>query len=266
VLRLIWVDGKPQLVMDRGVTKLSPQVRSTPIDLSIPPISLERIRPFLTRSRVVIDADALAQAPYFIHILDDRTLADADTRVYARGYQGEPDQTHNVLRAGQTYTDHQTGEVLGYEAIFIGDAVVRDTGDPARVDLLSTVRESRIGDRLFEVDDTPFPHNYQPHAPDTLIAGNIIDVLNGDRLIGQYQVVVIDRGDEDGLEPGHVLAGYTASKVIRDTISGVEGDMVTIPREATGLMMVFRTFERVSYALVMQAVRPIYVGDAVGNP
>lgn len=266
VLRLVWVDGKPRLVLERGVTKLSPQIRSTPIDLSIPPIPLDRIRPFLTRNRVVLGAEELEQAPYIVHILDDRTLADAGTRVYARGVEGDAGREYSVLRAGETYRDHATGEILGYEAIFIGAAVVRDIGDPSRVDLLSTVRESRIGDRLFPEDDAALQQSYLPHAPAGEIAASIIDVLNGDRLIGQYHVVALDRGAEDGFEPGHVLASYTASKVIDDTVSGIEADTVTIPREATGLMMVFRTFERVSYALVMEAVRPIYVGDAVGNP
>ena len=266
VLRLVWVDGKPRLMLDRGVTKLTPQVRSTPVDLSIPPIPLERIRPFLSRNRVVLSVDAFEQAPYVVHMIDDRTLGDADTRVYVRGMGYAPDTTLNVMRAGQTYRDSQTDEVIGYEAIFIGDATVRDGGDPARVDLISTVRESRVGDRLMPADDSGLQQLYQPHAPDSEVSAHIIDVLNGDRLIGQFQIVVLDRGDEDGLEPGHVLASQTATKVVPDTVSGIEGDTVTIPSEQTGLMMVFRTFERTSFALVMEAVRPIYVGDEVVNP
>jgi NADPH:quinone reductase-like Zn-dependent oxidoreductase len=115
-----------------------------------------------------------------------------------------------------------------------------------------------------EEDVTPI--NFLPRSPDSEIEGRIISVLDGVSLIGQYQVVVINRGSQSGLEPGHVLRAYQTGRTIRDTQRGAFGQKVRLPDEPAGTMMVFRTSERLSYALVMEATSPLALLDTVRNP
>jgi hypothetical protein len=108
-----------------------------------------------------------------------------------------------------------------------------------------------------------FLTSYMPRGPEQDVDGRIISVFDGVAQIGQYQVVVLNLGRQEDIEPGHVLGVYQRGKEIKDK---VEGGNVTLPDERAGELMVFRVFERVSYALVMRAVRAIHINDIVTNP
>jgi hypothetical protein len=107
-----------------------------------------------------------------------------------------------------------------------------------------------------------------PRAPEEAVDGRIISVLDGVSLIGQYQVIVLNRGARHGLQPGHVLSVYRTGEVIRDPVreNGQSREKVRLPDELSGTTMVFRTFDRISYALVMEATNDIHVLDTVRNP
>ena len=173
---------------------------------------------------------------------------------------------HRIVRPGGPYKDADTGEILGYEAIYIGSTELQRTGDPATVFINTTERESVIGDRLIAAGEEKATANFTPHAPPMPIQGTIISVLGGVSQIGQYNVVVIDRGLEDGLKPGTVLRVDQRGETIRDTVTPDSRDTVKLPDEEAGLLMVFRTFERVSFGLVMHATRVMHVDDKVRNP
>src|SRR5262249_25909392 len=154
----------------------------------------------------------------------------------------------------------------GYEGVYIGQGRVERTGDPATLHLLDSTREALIGDYLLDEEDV-LPMNYIPHPPKQEVVGQIVSVMDGVALIGQYQVVVLNRGSRHGLDPGTALRGYQTGKVVRDEgggrgggqggANGIEhgtfGKKVRLPDEPAGTMMVFRTFDRMSYALIMEA-------------
>ena len=156
--------------------------------------------------------------------------------------------------------------MLGYEALYVGDATLLRTGDPATLELSRTVRETLIGDRLLPVGEEKIQQNFFPHPPAENVDGQILKVIDGVSQIGQYQVVVIDLGERDGMEQGTVLAAFQRGENIRDVVAKEADQRVKLPDERSGLMMVFRPFERVSYALVLSATRTIHTQDAVRNP
>lgn len=266
-LELVYLNGKPRLRLGgRGhrTVKLSPGIRSSAWDGAIPTIPVDAIAPFLSRPYVLGEGEAEA-APYIVAFADDHVLGGAGLRAYVRSLDAVGDKYH-VIRPGEPYRDGDTGEVLGHEAVYIGAVESTRSGDPATVFFNSSQLESVIGDRLLPVgNERPWSH-FTPGRPNGRVNGSIISVLNGVSQIGQYNVVVIDRGAREGLQPGHVLRIDRRGEKIRDVITPVSADTVTLPDEEAGVLMVFRSFERVSFGLVLNAVKPIHLQDRVRTP
>lgn len=279
VISLVYRDGKPVLELSRGpkTYKLSPEVRETLLDKAIPTIPLNALKPFLSRPRVVGE-EVLDDAAYIVAGAEERLISGAGDKVYARGIDEEQGDHYNVFRGGKAYLDPETEEILGYEAIYTGDAWVKEMGDPATVELRYTNREIRIGDRLLAVEDENYDINFIPRVIEGELQGRIISVFDGVSQVGQYQIIVLNRGTREGLEVGHVVSIYQAGDTVKDTVlAGVfEEDYfntktksedrdatVTLPDEKAGVAMVFKTFEKVSYAVVMKASRAIHVNDKV---
>ncbi|MEW8005384.1 MAG: LysM peptidoglycan-binding domain-containing protein [gamma proteobacterium symbiont of Clathrolucina costata] len=260
---LTYRDGQPVLQLSRK-NSLSPRVRATPLDQAIPTIPIDAIAPFLTRPYVV-DENELEKAPYIVHFLDDHIVGGAGISYYARSIMEERPIQYAVVRPEKPYKDPDTGEILGYEALYVGTSELKRTGDPAKLLLTSSDMEAIIGDRLIkEQEDEPLI-DFQPRVPENPIEGRIISVLNGVTQIGQYNVVVLNKGANVGLEAGHVLRILQGGEAIRDIVKG-RGEKVTLPLEEAGHLMVFRTFEKVSFALVMDATKPLHVLDWVRTP
>ena len=188
-------------------------------------------------------------------------------RVYVRGFEGDPESKYTVFRKGDALVDPKSGELLGYEAIMVGDGDIVRVGDPATLDLSNTNREALRGDRLLPSDFTELDTEFVPHAPDADIRGNIISLFDALSQVGQFQVITLNLGDRDGIEKGHVFAVNQAGRVIADPFTK-PGSLVDIqlPKESIGIAMVFRTFEKVSYALIMETTRAIQIGDSVTRP
>jgi hypothetical protein len=260
---LTYLDGRPILQLNRK-NSLSPSIRATPLDQAIPTIPIDAIAPFLTRPYVV-DEDQLEKAPYIVHFLDDHIIGGAGISYYARSIMEDNQIQYAVVRPEKPYIDPDTGETLGYEALYVGTSELKRTGDPAKLLLTSSDMEAIIGDRLIkEMEDEPLI-DFQPRSPETPIEGRIISVLNGVSQIGQYNVVVLNKGAKAGLEAGHVLRILQGGNEVRDIVKG-RGETVTLPLEQAGHLMVFRTFEKVSFALVMDAEKPLHVLDWVRSP
>lgn len=262
VLILTYVNGQPRLTLQRGPMKLSPQVRSAPLDDAIPTIPVDAIKPFLSRP-YVLNPGQLETAPYIVAFADEHMMGGAGQSVYVRSIEDRSQTKFEVVREGDEYKDHETGEVLGYEALFIGSGLLKRIGDPATLLLTATEQESVKGDRLLPVTEDVAIQNFQPKAPATNINGAIISVLNGITQIGQHDVVVVDRGASDGLTVGDILQINHRGATIKDAVTPDPGDTVTLPDEKAGIMMIFRTFDRVSFGLVMHATRAIHVMDKV---
>lgn len=264
-LDLVYIDGQPQLRLRRGTLKLSPTVRSTPWDGAIPTVPFDAISPFLSRP-YVLDPDAAEQAPYIVDFPDEHILGGAGQRAYVRSITEPEPRKYEIVRPGGPYKDGQTGEILGYEATYVGTTELQRTGDPATVFINSTDIESIIGDRLIAAGQERATANFTPHAPAMPIEGTIISVFNGVNQIGQFNIVVIDRGLRDGVDPGTVLRIDQRGETIRDVVTPDSRDTVQLPDEQAGLLMVFRSFDRVSFGLVMHATRVMHVDDKVRTP
>ena len=279
-LSLVYRDGKPVLELARGIKtyKLSPEIREIMLEKAIPIIPLAALKPFLTKPRVVGD-EVLYNAPYIVAATDERLISGAGDKVYARGLDETQGKRYSIFRGGKAYLDPETKEILGYEAIYTGDALVEQMGDPATMDLRYTNREVLVGDRLLAIEDENYDLNFFPRPLENELQGQIISIFDSVSQVGQYQVVVINRGMREGLEVGHVVSILRAGDTVKDEVlSGVyEEDYfntkkkgyenrnatVTLPDEFSGVAMVFKTFEKVSYVVVLKAKLAIHKYDKV---
>lgn len=274
VITFSMVDGKPTLTLSRGGQsdselsrdqKLYPRIRESRIEQPISLIPSDRIAQFLTSPRAV-GADELNQAPYVVGFAGEHLVAGAGDRLYVRSIEDPKSLAYTIYRPGATFVSPETNEILGYEATFIADISLEAAGDPATLLISKSSSEVRLGDRIMEHEDGEFTLNYFPRPPESDIKGSIISVLDGVTQIGRYSVVAIDKGVEDGLEIGHVLDIYQRGDIVRDSYSRIKNDSVKLPDERAGTLMVFRAFERISYALVMEASHAIHILDKVQTP
>lgn len=274
-------DGKTCLKLTRGIItgKLSPEMREIELEKEVATVPLSAISPFLSRPRVVGE-ETLEAAPYIVAGSEERLISGAGDKVYVRGINIDNGKHYNVFREGIVYQDPETEEILGFEAIYIADAWLHKMGDPATVELRTTSREVIIGDLLLEIDDTNFDLSFIPRPPTREIDGSILSVFDGVSQVGQYQVVVLNLGAREGLESGHVVSIHQLGNTVKDIVlSGVADEdyfnanksgkgrnvTVSLPNEYAGVAMVFKVYEKVSYAIVMKAIRAIHVGDKIGN-
>lgn len=276
-------DGRSCIKLARGIRsgKISPKVREIELDEAIATIPLSAISPFLSQPRVVGE-EVLGAAPYIVAGSEERLISAAGDNVYVRGIDATINngKHYNIFRKGIRYQDPETGEILGFEAIYLADALLRKTGDPATVELRTTNREVMIGDRLLEADDTKLDLNFIPRQPTHKIDGHILSVFDGVSQVGQYQIVVLNRGERDNLESGHVVFIHQVGDTIKDIVlSGVADEgyfssnknskesniITTLPDEYAGIAMVFKTYKKVSYAIIMKATRVIHVGDKISG-
>lgn len=279
VLLLGYLNGKPTITVQRNgktvtetpptglkVVKMEPQVRYQPLRRAIPAVPLTSIQAFLSKTRV-IDADTLKKAGYLLRSFDGRPAMGAGAEVYARGLTQKHVGRYDLYRLGDAYVDPQTGDKLGYQATYIGTAQVDAWGDPEKLRLTSTVQEALPGDRFLPATQEAVNPTFLPHAPARKVDGRIMAVLGGVQQIGQFQVVVLNRGSADGLDAGTVLSVYRRGVKVDDPYGhGFFGSSVKLPDESSGKLMVFRTFHHVSYGLIMRATREIHLDDVVKNP
>jgi len=247
-----------------GEATFTPTARQLPLDQAINAIPAEQIRAFLRGPRV-IDEDELDDAPYILAFEEKQLLGAADSIAYALDVEDEKIGLYQVVRRSKEYRDPDDNDVIGFEVLPVADAEVRAFGDPSTLYLLRSDMEARIGDYLLPQETDPLALRFMPHAPDKEVDGKIISVHNGMGQIGQYQIVTLNRGKEHGLEPGHVLTVLQTGRKTRDPNSFFGGS-VQLPDLKAGTVMVFKTGERVSHALVMSATRSIHIFDKVERP
>ena len=271
-------DGRPQVSLEQaGAVRLDPRLRSTPLDGAIPTIPYNAIAAFLSRPSVMTE-DQIRHAPYVLAFRDLHQVGGDANEAYIVNLEATENARYAVVHVAGPLRDPDDGKVVGYEGIYTATALVRRPGNPAKTVLIDTARETVAGDRLLSADNSETPITFIPHAPASDIHGRIIDVVGGTDLVGQYEVVVINRGKQHGLEAGNVLAVDEAGEVVRDLYRGGKqiGDTngvgtsfapkVRLPDERTGTMLVFKVFDRVSYALILAASDTIHVRDVVHNP
>ena len=275
---------------DETVTvRVSPRTRYDSLaDTALPTLKMHLIEPFLVQP-LVVDELTLTQAPRIVATRDERVIMGNGDRAYVRGPQGSPlelapevPRQYRVFRNTVPLKDPDSGAVLGYEAQYVGRAelvrseAVEQSPDgkggavaelvPASVDLSGVKEEARIGDRLLPAPQRSFV-SYAPHAPQLPVEASVVSLYGGDAVAnaGQNQVITINRGTDDGMDAGLVLQLRTRGERIKDK-TDEQGTVIRLPSETNGLAMVFLAFERVSYALILQANRTVRVGDRLVNP
>ncbi|OZT75821.1 hypothetical protein [Vreelandella boliviensis] len=244
---------------DQKVVKLSPQVRTFPHREAIEPIALEEARAFLREHRVVNDAEALQELAYVVAGDDRRLISGAGDRLYVRG---------DVPRHGQLGIYRQSdpylaldGTPLGLELINVGVARhISSEGDIAQLEVVSSHQEVRTNDIILPLEERELGSEFIPRTPLNAVEGHIIAVPGGVRFIGRLQIVTLDIGTLDGLQAGHVLRVNQQGELINDPRTQ---ELVQLPGSEAGAVMVFKPYDQVSYALVMQASRVLEVGDRV---
>jgi hypothetical protein len=272
LIRLVYLDGQPRLTLERtlkmvpgagSTTKLSPSIRVQKTEDAISSIPLDKIEAFLSRSRILQPGE-LEASPYMLAGQQQHVIVGAGDHAYARGQFDDNYTNYGVYRKGQVFKDPVTKELLGVYAQGVGTvAVTKQDGDIATLNIIRAFEEIRPGDNLMPSEDRSVDSVFFPSAPDADIDAQIIAVEGGVSQVGKFNVVIINRGEREGLQIGNVLAIYKAGEVVADR---VKGGKVALPDERSGLMMVFRTFEKMSFALVLEADRALAVNDKVRNP
>ncbi len=267
VLSLVYLDGKPRLNVRRGslsnTVRLSPTMRSEPIDNAIPAIPLDKINAFLSQSRFV-DPGELQTAPYIVAGSEKNIISGAGDQVYARGDFPDGRKVFGLFREGTLYRDPVTDEVLGVQATDIGEGkIIAQEDDVATLVLNRVTQEVRNGDRLLANENKPLVAQFQPSAPAEEVSGVILDVQGGVTQVGRMDIVMINLGARDGVSAGNVMAIYKVGETVKDEIAET---LVKLPDVRAGLLMYFSVQERMSYALVLKADKPLEVGDNVEMP
>jgi hypothetical protein len=275
-LRLVYINGRPTIMLQHGdAARVEPRVRSEPLEGAVTAIPYATVAAFMSKPSVLAK-EQIKDAPYVLATRDMHVVMAEGNTVYARGFSGpvEVGTHYNVVRVGDALRDPDDGNrIMGYDGIFTGAGHLTRAGDPATLIMTESARETLAGDKLF-AGGVDVPLDFIPSAPKVKTIGRIIAVSNGVTVIGQYEVVVINRGAGDGLAPGNVLAVFQAGDVIRDTanrgflnsMSRLAAPKVRLPDERTGTFMVFKTFDHLSYGLIMEATNVIRVADRVENP
>jgi hypothetical protein len=290
-------------VPPRDTIKLSPRLRAEPLaDKAIPAIPPSVIEPFLSRP-LVVGQDELASAPVVLANQENRVAIGAGNIAYVEGLDPDKGLNWQVFRRGDALIDPETGDTLGYQAVYLGDARVIRRGDPATIEVTRSAQEIYTGDRLLPAAKEIPTFSYVPRAPWRPVRGRVMSTYGNLGETGPQGIVALSKGSLDGLEVGHVLAiyrsqstlafgsrmaplygtqGLTANESPRPYYSEdlptrdaplyqrgrriTEADAAKLPDERFGLVMVFRTFDRAAFGLVMQASRPVAVNDVVTNP
>jgi len=297
IVRLRFDGDTPVLTVDRGrsagrqsatarTVRLSPQIRSVEREEAIHSIPIDAIGQFLTRPLVVGEHE-MNDWPYIVSSEEQRLIAGPGDDIYIRGLDRADRGTgYSIYRKGPEYRSRTSGKEvsLGYEAIYVGEAEIRQGGNPAIGRVSHAVREVLIGDRLTPQPEDEVQSDFIPSMPDGTIRGSIISARDVLSEIGQYRIVTVDKGRADGLETGDVLGVYQTGRTVTDRLAAESGnriinsslveylgkpkaggEQVELPEVHAAVILVFRVFDRVSYALVMEAYRPVHLHDVVRN-
>jgi len=288
VLRLVYVDGQPRLtVAQRGDvgegprtgTRLSPEVRREGLNQAVTAIPYDLVASFMGRP-TLLTKDQVKTAPYVVAMRDSHMIGAIGNEVYARGIgEAATDTRYSVVHVEEELRDPDNNALLGYSGLYVGSGPVATQGDPAKIVMTDSTREVLQGDKLFP-ESVDVNVDFVPHAPSAEVDASVIAVRSH-TVMGQYQVVALNRGSKDGLEAGHILAVHQLGGVVRDSFAkgglsatrrsrpmsnSFGGNKVQLPDERVGVVMVFKAFDSLSYALVMETTHEIRQGDRAKNP
>lgn len=243
-----------------NAARLSPQAIEVPSPHdAIPSIPASVIAPFLTQP-LIIEEDAFEDAPALIGAREGRVILGNGDTGFVKGLPSDKGTQWQIYRPGKTFIDPDSGEELGIEAIYLGNAEVTHFADVSTVSITRSVQEIYAGDRMV-LPSVDAVNAYLPRAPETKISARVISIYGGVSQGGQNSIITLSKGASDGLQSGHVLALYRKGEDVK-----FDGDSYALPDERYGLVFVFRVFNKVSYALVMQTKLPVQLLDRANTP
>jgi len=272
IIFLRYINGKPVLTVNRETPQdtddtntviLSPSPRSSKLDHAIPMIPYDAVRQFLDHP-TIITPEELEAAAYIAASEEGRLISGTAHKIYAQRITDSYSE-FDIIRPGKPYYNNpkRKKDILGYEAVNLARAKVEAYGDPATLRITHSAKEVLVGDRLVPSRQLAISQNFYPKAPDQAVSGQIISVPSGITRVTQFQIAVINIGTSHGLKTGHILSVFQKGSRVRDPIARKK---VQLPDERAGILMVVRTLDRFSYALVMEASRDIRLYDMVRNP
>jgi hypothetical protein len=283
VVVLDYSNGQPQLRLLKQTVTLSPGIREEALNKeAVPTISPNVIEPFLSKP-LIVENDDLKRAVSIVAGEENRLVLSEGIKVYADKIDENAGLFWQVYREGKPLVDPIAKKTLGIEAIYLGDAKVTRYGEPATLEIQRAKQEILAGDKLLVTPETSST-NFVPRAPENEVEGRILSIYGGIAEAGNNAIVTLNLGKSDGMEPGHVLAIYRNGKLIKKSADKIKElkqsdsykdlskdarralESIKLPNERVGLLMIFRTFDKVSYALVLQADQPVNVLDLVQKP
>jgi len=280
-LAIIYVGGERRVqILNRGedgsvvsqtsqglkIVKVNPRVRSQPIDATIASIPIDALRHLLERP-IVIDLDTLRDSAYVLSSLDDHLINSINDKLYVRKLDmSNGNGRYHIYRPDRPLFDPNTDELLGYQALYVGESKLLLRGDPASIRVTNSEREILRDDRVMPMDNTNFERDFIPRPPETDVNGEIVALLDAISQTGIYQTIAINLGQRDGLESGNILRFRRTGSIIPDPAEQDPRFRVKLPDEQVGMAMVIRSFEKMSYALIMEADFPVTANDYVQSP
>jgi hypothetical protein len=268
-------DGRTELQIVRGslssTARLEPLLRSQPLESAIATIPYTVIAAFLERPGVLSRSEVKA-APYIMALRGEHDVAGTGDEIYVKKLDGETGAHYSIMHVDEPLRDPDSGRRLGYMAIYTGTAQLTRPGSIAKATLTQAARETLQGDVLVP-EEGLVTSDFLPHSPTRAVSGRIIAVVEGEELAGQYDVVALNRGSRDGLDRGSVLTADEIQAKSLDLCARIEDQSTcllhfnrALPSEPNGTLLVFKTYEHMSYALVLNDAAPIHVNDRVRNP
>ena len=257
-------DGRPVLkALRRETVKLEPQIYSEGRAKAIPTIDPAAIQVFI-RSPLVVARNELSESGYVVSGANETLIMGKYDQVYVRAIEGEPGDQFRVFRPGKVYQDIITGDILGQEARHIADLrLLRHGDESSKMTVLSAYEELAMGDRLRAMSVESADRYFYPSPAPEHLRGHIVDMPSALGEAGPMATVVLNLGLNDAVETGSVFRIYRTGVVRSDPVSGGQFEL---PEEAIGLVLVYRSFERLSFALITDASQSIRTGDTIISP
>lgn len=276
-LAIIYIGGQKRVqLVKRGdvfeqtkglkIVKISPRVHSKPLDSSIPSIPIDSVRQLLARP-ILIDEQELADAAYILSSVDQHLANSTDDIIYVRGIDPADQQgKYHIFRPNKPIVDSVTGEAFGYESLYLGEAKIVRHGDPASLRITSATREILRDDRLIPVNNSDIERDFFPAPPQEEINGRVISILDGISQVGQFNTIAINLGIRDNIQVGHLIQIDHQGKVIRDHNEADPNFLIKLPNERSGVAIVIKTYEKMSFCLILEATVPVKVDDLIVTP
>jgi len=280
-LAIIYIGGERRVqILSRGedgsvlsqtsgglkIVKVNPRIRTQGIDATIASIPIDALRHLLERP-IVVDEETLRKSAYVLSSVDNHLINSINDKLYVRKLDtSDGNGRYHIYRPDRPLFDPITDELLGYQALYVGESKLLLRGDPASVRVTNSEREILRDDRVMPMDNTNFERDFLPRPPNNEVNGEIIALLDAISQTGIYQTIAINLGQRDGLESGNVLRIRRTGEIVLDKLEDDPRFRVKLPDEQVGMAMVIRSFEKLSYALIMEADFPITLQDYVESP